>query len=268
MRRMELLAALISARLFNTVRQALENQVSFESIWSDSATVLHWLKDDRSYKQFASNRTKAISKLIHSDAWGYCPTEDIPADIGSRGLSATELKDNELWWTRPKWPEGPPENYPQQFTLKELESDECFKESAKEQVTNLQVNIDEVHKIDLDKIIDISKSSSCNRLLRVTVLVLRSASNLICRVRGKNDLIKSEDLTKEEIEQAESTWIKTAQRSVKEAKNLAQLQKQLGLYVESDGIIRCCGRICNAALKFETRFSAIITDHPLASLVI
>ena len=46
------------------------------------------------------------------------------------------------------------------------------------------------------------------------------------------------------------------------------MQKQLGLYVESDSIIRCRGRIGNAALKFETRFPAILTDHPLASLVI
>ena len=90
---------------------------------------------------------------------------------------------------------------------------------------------------------------------------------MICRIRGKNGLIKSEGLTKEEIEQAESMWIKTAQRSVKEAKNFAQLQKQLGLYIESDGIIRCRGRIGSAALKFETRFPAILTDHPLASLV-
>ena len=75
-------------------------------------------------------------------------------------------------------------------------------------------------KTDLDKIIDIARYSSCNRLLRVTALVLRFASNLICRIRRKNDLIKSEDLTKEEIKQAESMWIKTAQRSVKEAKTL------------------------------------------------
>ena len=84
----ELLAALISARLLNTVRQALENQVSFELIycWSDSTTVLYWWKDDRSYEQFVSNRTRAISKLIHPAAWGYCPTEDMPADVGSRGM--------------------------------------------------------------------------------------------------------------------------------------------------------------------------------------
>ena len=140
---MELLAAVISARLLNTVRQALENQVSFEWIycWSDSTAVIYWLKNDRSYKQFVSNRTRTVSKLIHPDAWGYCPTEDMPPYIGSRRMSATELKDDELWWLK-----EPPENYPPQFTLKELESDKCFKESATEQVTNMQVNIDEVHE--------------------------------------------------------------------------------------------------------------------------
>ena len=59
----------------------------------------------------------------------------------------------------------------------------------------------------------------------------------------KNGPIKSEDLRKEEIEQVESMWIKTAQSSVKEAENFAQLQKQLELYVESDSIIRCRARI-------------------------
>ena len=53
-----------------------------------------------------------------------------------------------------------------------------------------------------------------------------------------------------------------------ESKNLAQLQKQLGLYVESDGIIRCRGRIGNAALKFETRFPAVLTLHSLALPII
>ena len=55
---------------------------------------------------------------------------------------------------------------------------------------------------------------------------------------------------------------------MKEAKNFAQLQKQLALYVESDSIIRCRGCIGKAALKFEIRFPAILTDHPLVLLVI
>ena len=81
----------------------------------------------------------------------------MPTDIGSCAMFATKLNDNELWRTDLKWLKGPPENYPLQFTLKELESDERFKESAEEQVTNLQVNIDEVHEIDSDKIIDLSR---------------------------------------------------------------------------------------------------------------
>ena len=30
-------------------------------------------------------------------------TKDSPADITTRGVTITELKDNQLWWERPKW---------------------------------------------------------------------------------------------------------------------------------------------------------------------
>ena len=57
--RPELVAALILARLLNNVKHSLESQILFESIyyWSYSTIVLSWLKNDRNYKQFVSNRT-------------------------------------------------------------------------------------------------------------------------------------------------------------------------------------------------------------------
>ena len=63
--RLELIAALILARLFNNVKHSLESQILFESIycWSDSTIFLSLLKNDRNYKQFVNNRTKNILKL-------------------------------------------------------------------------------------------------------------------------------------------------------------------------------------------------------------
>ena len=85
--RLELIAALILARLLNNVKYSLESQILLESIycWSDSTIVLSWLKNDRNYKQFVSNHTKNILKFTSPEMWNQCSAEDNLADIGTRG---------------------------------------------------------------------------------------------------------------------------------------------------------------------------------------
>ena len=75
--RLELMATLILARLMTTVRKALETSLKVSEVkyWSESKTVL----------------------------WHYCPTDQNPADIGSRGCLASKLKDNGLWWHESEW---------------------------------------------------------------------------------------------------------------------------------------------------------------------
>ena len=86
------------------------------------------VKNDPNYKQFVSNHSKNILKLASPEMWIHCSTEDNSADIGTRGKSAAELKNNSLWWTRPEWLKGSPERYPLQITPQELESNECSKQ--------------------------------------------------------------------------------------------------------------------------------------------
>ena len=123
--RLELIAALLLARLLDNVKHSLESQILFESIycWSNSTIVLSWLKNDRNYKQFVSNRTKNILKLTSPEIWNHCSTEDNAADIGTKGKSAAELKNSSLWWTGPEWFKGLSESYPLQLAPQELESD-------------------------------------------------------------------------------------------------------------------------------------------------
>jgi len=35
--------------------------------------------------------------------WSHVKSEDNPADIASRGICATKLKDCSIWWNGPKW---------------------------------------------------------------------------------------------------------------------------------------------------------------------
>ena len=79
------------------------------------------------------------------------------------------MKLTSLWWTGPEWLKEPPESYPPQLALQELESDDCLKEVRKEQIT-LQVGANKFNHmhVSLDEVITVERYSSCNRLFRVT----------------------------------------------------------------------------------------------------
>ena len=114
--RLELMAALILARLMETTKRALESRISINSVtyWSDSTIVLSWIKNNRNYKQFVSHRVKEILKLTKPSEWNHCPTKENPADIGSREQSWSQPSENELWWSGPVWVQGQEEGFPKQ----------------------------------------------------------------------------------------------------------------------------------------------------------
>ena len=268
--RLELIAALILARLLITVKNALENQVKFESVncWSDSTIVLSWLKNDRSYKQFVSHRAKEILKLTSPDMWNHCPTEYNPADVGSRGQSVRDLRANQLWWHGPEWLESSKENYPVQPSKTQLETEECYQE-IRQELTILLAKNELKGNVNLDKILDVNKFSSYNRLLKCTALVLRFISNMKSRVQKRHNEIKVEELEPSELEQAERLWIKTLQIHMQEDRNFKQLEHRLGLFNDSEEIVRCQGRIENSSLKYETKFPALLpSNHQVTNLII
>lgn len=78
--------------------------------------MLGWIRAPKSsLKLFVLNRINEIAECTDPLSWRYIPTDMNPADIGSRGLNATQLKDSCLWWHGPKfltqseshWPKHP-----------------------------------------------------------------------------------------------------------------------------------------------------------------
>ena len=88
--RLELLGAVILSRLVHTVTPLLP-PLSGVSLWTDSMTVLHWIRNRKNWKQYVQHRVSEIKKLTNPDSWSHCPGIQNPADLPSRGLSATEL---------------------------------------------------------------------------------------------------------------------------------------------------------------------------------
>ncbi|KIH64374.1 hypothetical protein ANCDUO_05317 [Ancylostoma duodenale] len=101
--RMELLAALTSARLVRFVHSQLHRPVAAVHFFSDSQIALHWIHSSRPLKLFVNNRVIEIRSIISAlqssgthVKFYYVQSEQNPADCASRGLSTKSTRDH-IW---------------------------------------------------------------------------------------------------------------------------------------------------------------------------
>ena len=262
--RLELMSARILVPLVTTVENALRSQVSIKRsrLWLDSMTALYWIVNRGEWKQFVQHRVNEILKRTKKADWSHCPGEENPADLGTRGLRASQLEDSELWWRGPQWLTAPEDQWPEQ-NLIEASSDSRAEE--RKQATAMAVHENRVSDSGLDRVVRVERYSNTGKLFRVTALVKRFCFN----ARHRKTERKSGALFVTEIREAEKDWIKTAQTELKEQPNYPQLLTRFALENDSDGIFRCKGRLEYADLAVEAREPIILPKtHPLTYLYI
>ena len=238
----------------------------------NSTIVLAWLKNDRKYKQFVSNRTQEILKLTRPEMWRHCPTDSNPSDTGIHGESHVHLKENPLWFHRPSWITESQESWPDQLNPKQLidtDPREFAEELRNEPTVNLFTSTKQLQMVNLENIIEISAYSSLYKLLRTTRLIIRFIKNLrLCLLKNRNEL-KYGVVSAEEVHTAECLWIRSIQESLSNEKSYEQLHAQLGLFRDKDGIVRCRSRIGNADLQYQSKFPAFLPrNHHLTTIII
>ncbi|UYV73935.1 hypothetical protein LAZ67_11001507 [Cordylochernes scorpioides] len=102
--RLELCAALLLTRLVKYIMEELSIKMESAACWSDSTIVLSWLRImSGNLPTFIGNRVAEIQSCPQVREWRYVPTGDNPADIASRGIMGSELKQYSIWWTGPTW---------------------------------------------------------------------------------------------------------------------------------------------------------------------
>ncbi|XP_035213887.1 uncharacterized protein LOC118187723 [Stegodyphus dumicola] len=113
--RLEFLAPVVGARLFQYIRNNLElpKDTKF-CFWSDSTIVLHLIKgNSRKLKVFVKNRVEEIRTISNSDWWNHCSGKENPADLLSRRDNLVALKNKELWWNGSHWIRKDADHWPQ-----------------------------------------------------------------------------------------------------------------------------------------------------------
>ena len=111
---------------------------------------------------------------------------------------------------------------------------------------------------------NIRKYVTADRLFRVAAFILRFISNLKLSVQRKE--IKEIYLTTVEIEIAEYTWIKSVQKEFfKDKSNLKQFQIKLGVYLDTDSIYKCKGRLINSSLLEHSKAPIFLPKESYSS---
>ena len=101
--RLELVAALIAARLANYVQGIYGKEVPV-TFFTDSTIALHWIKGEAGrWKSFVANRVDEIKRRTCPQSWRHCVSEDNPSDLGTRGIRVKNLLESDLWWRGPAW---------------------------------------------------------------------------------------------------------------------------------------------------------------------
>lgn len=86
--RLELMGAVIGARLANNLIISLKMEQAQIKMWTDSMITLQWIcSSAQRWKPFVANRVTEIQTLTSPSSWSHIPGKANPADLATRGQS-------------------------------------------------------------------------------------------------------------------------------------------------------------------------------------
>jgi len=236
--------------------------------------VLYWILSHKKLKPFVQHRISEIKQITqkYEGTWHYCPTGDNPADIITRGSSTSQLVASPLWNKGPPWLTNDA-NWPQ-WTPSSTFHLHVAAITCEEFVPAAPKSLSLSSTITLHNIIDPTNYSSLGKLLRVSAYVYRFIANI--RTCNHSEGVP---LTAAELDFTKIQWIKSTQYQIysNEISNLTSkhssnqrstLVRQLRLFIDKNGLIRCGGRIHNAPLTQLAKFPYLLpSKHPFTALV-
>ena len=179
--RLELLSALLLARLMTNVARSLEMEVQLgqPTCYSDSEVALYWiLGADRVWKQLVQHRVVEIRNHLPSACWNHCPGVDNQADLPFRGVKPVDLAKNDLWRGGPHWIGGAPDAE----TPLEMPPECSIELRANDRPTVLRVTAT-MDSSNIEAVIDCQRYSSLQKPLKVTARVLEFINALKRRMK-------------------------------------------------------------------------------------
>ncbi|XP_058449050.1 uncharacterized protein LOC131429011 [Malaya genurostris] len=273
--RLELQAAVLGVRLMQFVKESHSVSIHQEYLWSDSLTVLGWLRSDHlRYRQYVACRVGELLTSTSVEDWRWVPSKQNPADQATKWGKGPQLNTTGTWFSGPEFLQLPEKEWPQQKTIISTAEEEL-----RPIYSHRAIAIPEL-------VFDFNRVSKYERAVRAMVYVLRFIENLK-RKKGSEEAIVGL-LNTTEIQTAERKLIQLVQwqvfgdEMVVIRRNLQsptgkreELEKSSNLYpltpiMDEFGILRMDGRIGAARnVSMDVKFPVILPkEHKFTHLLI
>ena len=194
---------------------------------------------------FVANRVGEIHRSSNPQQWRHVPGDMNPADLSTRGLSATELANSKLWAEGPGIIQGEESTWPPQLPNEHVE--ESIDKYEKRKVTHA------TSESQNDSSIEANYFSNFRSLVRTFAWVRRFVNN--CKLPNESRK-KSQTLCLQELKDSETWWIKKAQlEGFPEGKTDSRLTR-LNPKEDDDGLLRVDGRDTDSFINAFSRMVA------------
>ena len=246
--RLELMAAFIGVKLMNTVCETLDLHHPAVTYWSDSMDVICWIKSNKPLRLFVKNRVSSILQFSRPGQWHHVSGLANPADLGTRGLSLSDLVSNCLWWKGPEFLLNLPTTLSPDWNAEDFElSDTAKSELASTNTTPPKIVTTITTESDYDipaGPFTLTNCSSLRQAITRTSWIRRFCHN----VRNGPEERKIGPLCPDERREALHFWIRLAQEKSYSA-DMDALRKGTTLpthsslskvrpYLDTDGLLR------------------------------
>ncbi|XP_072179391.1 uncharacterized protein [Diadema setosum] len=292
--RLELAAAVISAKMSAFLRNELTYPDVREYLWTDSKIVLGYISNEsRRFHVYVANRVQQIRNESDPESWHYVDTSSNPADDASRGLTARELVDSSTWLAGPSFLHEKGKFLPPvhlQLTVEETDPEvkKSTSFSTRAQACrNLDANrlshlsswyrakravaicLRFKHRLQMREV-KLKKSPTATRpVSRITLTVAdlqEAETELLCCVQREHFDRELRVLT--DLNVRDDSDRQTAKRRNDDIKSTSSLYR-LDPFVDDKGIVRVGGRIRRANIPDYVRHPAIVPkDAHLTTLLI
>ena len=271
--RLELQALYLASRAMQQLYMSIQN-VSEQTLWTDSTTSIHWLENSKERSNpevFVRNR---ISKIRHHKV-KHVSTCENPADLASRGCTPSQLLGQRLWFHGPEWLQEPEERWPVPLLEYEpryisVQEKDSVDPTTKILAVGIRINNPQADDMLFQKI----HANSLYSIQRTVVTTLR-AIKLFMQCLKKDSKIKAIKETQPmdcpicptEMYHAQVILMKEAQKIYPPDEST---RLNLRIFQESDGLLRCRGRFPqHAPMAYTAKYPIFLSKSaPIVALLI